>query len=46
MVERMIRAIKEATIKTYEYQGLEQLQAHIQAFVQSYNFGKHLKSLR
>ena len=46
MVERMNRTIKESTIKTYEYKGLEQLQEHVQAFVQSYNFGKHLKALR
>ena len=46
MVERMNRTIKESTIKTYEYEGLEQLREHVQAFVQSYNFGKHLKALR
>jgi transposase InsO family protein len=46
MVERMNRTIKESTIKAYEYEGLEQLREHVQAFVQSYNFGKHLKALR
>jgi transposase-like protein len=46
MVERMNRTIKESTIKTYEYEGLEQLREHVQAFVQSYNFGKHLKAFR
>ena len=46
MVERMNRTIKESTIKAYEYEGLEQLRKHVQAFVQSYNFGKHLKALR
>lgn len=46
MVERMNRTIKESTIKAYEYEGLEQLREHVQAFVQSYNFGKHLKPLR
>ncbi|WFF79198.1 integrase core domain-containing protein [Delftia tsuruhatensis] len=46
MVERMNRTIKESTIKAYEYKGLEQLREHVQAFVQSYNFGKRLKALR
>lgn len=46
MVERMNRTIKESTIKAYEYEGLEQLREHVQAFVRSYNFGKHLKALR
>ena len=46
MVERMNRTVKESTIKAYEYEGLEQLREHVQAFVQSYNFGKHLKALR
>lgn len=46
MVERMNRTIKESTIKAYEYEGLEQLREHVPAFVQSYNFGKHLKALR
>lgn len=46
MVERMNRTIKESTIKAYEYEGPEQLREHVQALVQSYNFGKHLKTLR
>lgn len=46
MVERMNRTIKESTIKAYEHEGPEQLREHVQAFVQSYNFGKHLKALR
>ncbi|RQH08319.1 IS481 family transposase [Paraburkholderia dinghuensis] len=46
MVERMNRTIKDATIKAYEYSSMEQLRTHVLAFVQSYNFGKHLKALR
>src|SRR5256885_16631067 len=46
MVERMNRTTKESTIKAYEYEGREQLREHVQAFIQSYNFGKHLKALR
>lgn len=46
MVERMNRTTKESTIKSYEYEGLVRLREHVQAFVQSYGFGKHLKALR
>lgn len=46
MVEHMNRTIKDATIKSYEYLDMTQLRAHVLAFVQSYNFGKHLKALR
>lgn len=42
----MNQAIKESTIKAYEYEGLDPPREHVQAFVQSYNFGKHLKALR
>lgn len=42
----MNQTIKESTIKAYEYEGLDQLREHVQAFVQSYNFRKHLKALR
>ncbi len=48
MVERMNPAIKESTLMAYAYanEGLEQRLEHVQAFAQSYNFGKHLKALR
>ncbi|WP_050874671.1 integrase core domain-containing protein [Comamonas testosteroni] len=46
MVERMNRTIKESTLKAYANEGLEQRREHVQAFAQSYNFGKHLKALR
>jgi len=35
MVERMNQTIKESTIKAYEYESLDQLREHVQAFVQS-----------
>ena len=35
-----------AVVRAGEYEGLEQLREHVQASVQSYNFGKHLKALR
>jgi transposase InsO family protein len=44
--ERMNRTVKEATIKAFHYPDLEALKAHVVAFVQAYNFGKHLKALR
>ena len=42
----MNRTIKDATIKTYHYDDLESLKAHVMAFVTAYNFAKHLKVLR
>ena len=44
--ERMNRTVKDATIKTYHYDDLESLKAHVLAFVTAYNFAKHLKALR
>jgi transposase InsO family protein len=44
--ERMNRTVKDATIKAFHYPDLEALQAHVRAFVQAYNFAKHLKALR
>src|SRR5919112_3037006 len=44
--ERMNRTVKDATIKAFHYPDLEALRAHILAFVQAYNFAKHLKALR
>jgi transposase InsO family protein len=44
--ERMNRTVKEATIKAFHYPDLEALKAHVLAFVQAYNFAKHLKALR
>ena len=42
----MNRTIKDATIKTYHYDDLENLKAHVMAFVTAYNFAKHLKALK
>lgn len=44
--ERMNRTIKDATIKTYHYDDLENLKAHVMAFVTAHNFAKHLKALK
>ena len=45
-VERMNRTIKEATVKAFHYETCDELQRHVLAFIQAYNFAKHLKTLR
>ena len=44
-VERMNRTIKEATVRTYHYDGHAQLREHLSAFLNAYNFAKRLKTL-
>lgn len=44
--ERMNRTVKDATIKAFHYPSLDALKAHVLAFVQAYNFAKHLKAIR
>ena len=44
--ERMNRTIKDATVKVFHYDDIENLKAHVLAFVTSYNFAKHLKALK
>jgi transposase InsO family protein len=45
-VERMNRTIKEATVKRYHYDLHEQLQQHLTDFINAYNFGRRLKTLK
>ena len=45
-VERMTRTIKEATVKRYHYRSHKQLRAHLQTFIDAYNFARRLKTLR
>jgi transposase InsO family protein len=45
-VERMNRTIKEATVKRYHYDSHEQLQSHLNDFINAYNFGRRLKTLK
>ena len=45
-VERMNRTLKEATVRAYHYENQQQLQAHLAAFLDAYNFAKRLKTLR
>ena len=45
-VERMNRTIKDAAVKRSHDETHEQLRAHLQAFVDAYNFACRLKTLR
>ncbi|MGO4340024.1 IS481 family transposase [Labrys sp. KB_33_2] len=45
-VERMNRTIKEATVKRYHYDNHDQLKRHLDNFVNAYNFGRRLKTLK
>jgi transposase len=44
-VERMNRTIKDATVKRYHYDSRDQLQQHLQLFIDAYNHGRRLKTL-
>jgi hypothetical protein len=45
-VERLNRTLKEATIQRYHDTDADELNAHLQRFLQAYNGGKRLKKLR
>jgi transposase InsO family protein len=45
-VERMNRTIKEATVKRYHYDRHEQFERHLNDFINAYNFGRRLKTLK
>jgi transposase InsO family protein len=45
-VERMNRTIKEATVKRYHYDRHDQLKNHLTGFINAYNYGKRLKTLK
>jgi hypothetical protein len=42
----MNRTIKDATVKRYFYETHDELRAHLRAFVDAYNFGRRLKTLK
>jgi transposase InsO family protein len=44
-VERMNRTLKEATVQRYHYDTNRQLQEHLAAFLDAYNFAKRPKTL-
>lgn len=41
----MNRTLKEATVRRYHYENRQQLEAHLTAFLNAYNFAKRLKTL-
>ena len=45
-VERMNRTIKDATVKRFHYDNHDQLRRHLQDFINAYNFGRRLKTLK
>ena len=45
-VERMNRTIKEATVKRFHYDDHDQLRRHLKDFIEAYNFGRRLKTLK
>jgi len=45
-VERMNRTIKEATVQRFHYEDHGQLRRHLADFVDAYNFGRRLKTLK
>jgi len=45
-VERMNRTLKDATVKRFHYETHDQLRSHLAAFVNAYNFGRRLKTLK
>ena len=45
-VERMNRTINDATVKRFHYDDHDQLRGHLQDFIDAYNFGRRLKTLK
>ncbi len=45
-VERMNRTIKETAVKRYHYDSHAQLTAHLNDFIDAYNYGRRLKTLK
>jgi transposase InsO family protein len=45
-VERMNRTIKDATVKRYHYGSHDELRRHLKLFLDAYNYGRRLKTLR
>ncbi len=45
-VERMNRTIKDATVKRYHYDSHDQLRKQLLLFIDAYNYGPRLRTLR
>ncbi|MGD9812665.1 MAG: IS481 family transposase [Sphingobium sp.] len=44
--ERMVRTIKEATVKSFHYASITELRRHVRDWLIAYNFAKQLKAIR
>ena len=44
--ERMVRTIKEATVKSFHYSSINELRRHVRDWLTAYNFAKQLKALK
>ncbi len=44
--ERMVRTLKEATVRAYHYDGVRELRRHVADYLTAYNYARHLKALR
>ena len=42
----MNRTIKDATVKRFHYDSHQQLDAHLSMFINAYNYGRRLKTLK
>lgn len=42
--ERMVRTIKEATVRTFHYASLTDLRHHVRDWLLAYNYAKQLKA--
>jgi Integrase core domain len=42
----MSRTLKDVTVKRYHYDDHDQLRRHLSDFVDAYNFGRRLKTLK
>ena len=45
-VERMNRTLKDATVRRFHYETHDQLRSHLADFIDAYNFGRRLKTLK
>jgi transposase InsO family protein len=44
--ERMIRTLKETTVRAFYYENIGALRRHVADYLSAYNFAKHLRALR
>ena len=45
-MSQMASTIKEATVKRYHYDSHRQLETHLHDFIDAYNYGRRLKTLK